>query len=182
MHKESWCPDCLTGKHSFDSAFSCFEYEGAGKELIHKLKYEGRTELSKLLAKLMYYRIRDEGLNVSAVIPVPIHAKKLQKRGFNQALLIAEELSAMLGVPLADCLIRDKDTKEQYGLDRHRRAFNVIDAFSCDLLYNVSNYKVLLLVDDVYTTGSTADECARVLRGQGVQSIHVITAATGSNT
>ncbi|MFZ5353335.1 MAG: ComF family protein [Bacillota bacterium] len=179
---KSYCPDCCHTEHSFDSAFSCFEYDGMGKEIIHRLKYEGKAAVADILAGFMYERLRLEDLEADAIIPVPIHENKLLKRGYNQSLLVAKKLSRYMRLPMLDCIVKSKDTKDQSSLDRNHRIMNVIDAFSFNLLYNISNCKSVLLVDDVYTTGSTVDECSRVLKLQGVQAVYVITAATGYNT
>jgi competence protein ComFC len=181
-YSEINCPDCRTGNFYFDRAYSCFAYSGMGKKLIYKLKYEGKIRLSKAIAILMEERLRDEGLFIDAILPVPIHENKLRARGFNQSYIIARELGERLGKPVLDCLVRTKETKEQYNLDKTQRYLNIVDAFSVKLLYNNDKYKSILVVDDIYTTGSTVNECSKVLKEFGASSIYVITAATGSNT
>lgn len=178
----STCPDCRAGTFYYNRAYSCFEYSGMGKKLIYKLKYEGKTGLAGVIAGLMQERLRNEGLLIDAVVPVPIHRNKLAARGFNQSLIIAGELGGRLGKPVLDCLERTRETKEQYNLDKTQRHLNIVDAFSIKLLYNNDKYKRILLVDDIYTTGSTVNECSKVLKGFGAADIYVITAATGSNT
>ena len=181
-YPKSICPDCRDGIFHYDRAYSCFAYSGMGKELIHKLKYEGKIQLSKVIAGLMEERLRNEVLSIDAIVPVPIHENKLRTRGFNQSLIIARELAGRLRKPVLDCLLRTKETKEQYNLDKAQRYLNIVDAFSVKLLYNNDKNKSILLVDDIYTTGSTVNECSRVLREFGARNIYVITAATGSNT
>lgn len=181
-YHDSTCPDCKAGVFYYDKAYSCFAYSGAGKELVYKLKYEGKTQLSKVIAGLMKERLRNEGLTIDAIVPVPIHENKLKTRGFNQSYLIARELGERLEKPLIDCMTRTKETKEQYNLDRAQRYLNIIDAFSVRLRYNIDKYKSILLLDDIYTTGSTVNECSKVLKKAGAKTIYVVTAATGSNT
>lgn len=181
-YKDNICPDCRNRSFHYSRAFSCFSYSGAGKELIYSLKYKGKAGISEVIAELMADRLKNENLKIDAIVPVPIHANKLRERGFNQSLLIAEALGEILRRPVADCLERVKETKEQYNLDREHRFLNIVDAFSVKLLYNMNKYKNILLVDDIYTTGSTADECSKTLRNAGVKNVYVITAATGSNT
>ncbi|OGO77298.1 MAG: hypothetical protein A2Y23_02685 [Clostridiales bacterium GWB2_37_7] len=176
------CPDCKLGDKHFDMAFSCFRYKAMGKTIIHKLKYESCKEVSHTLARLMHQKLKDENIVVDAVVPVPIHSRKEEARGFNQALLIAEKIAAMSDVPLWDCITRTKETQEQFKLDKIHRILNVHNAFCIKMLYNDEEYNSVLLVDDVYTTGSTVDECSRILKQQGIEKIFVITAATGSNT
>lgn len=181
-YQDNVCPDCKAGDKHFDMAFSCFQYEGMGKTIIHKLKYEGCRDIAYILAKLMRRKLMDEGIRADAVVPVPIHPHKEEARGFNQARLIAEAIAEAEGIPLWDCLTRTKETTEQYKLDKIHRILNVHNAFCLNLLYNNVRYNNVLLIDDVYTTGSTADECSRILKQQGVQKVFVITAGTGSNT
>ncbi|HYE83662.1 MAG TPA: ComF family protein [Clostridia bacterium] len=182
QYMDSTCPDCKAGIFYYDRAYSCFAYSGMGKELIYKLKYEGKLQLAKVIAALMEDRLRTEGLKIDVIVPVPMHKKKLEARGFNQSYLIAGELGERLGKPVIDCLERTKETKEQYNLDRNQRYLNIVNAFSVGLMYNIDKYKSILLVDDIYTTGSTANECSKVLKQSGADTIYVITAATGSNT
>jgi ComF family protein len=182
QYVNSICPDCASGTFYYNRAYSCFEYSGMGKELIYKLKYEGRLRLSGVIAELMQERLRNEGLKIDAVVPVPIHKNKLAERGFNQSLAIAVELGRRLGRPVWDCLIRTRETKEQYNLDKSQRRLNIVGAFSVRLLYNNDKYSSILLVDDIYTTGSTVNECSKILKESGTKDIYVITAATGRNT
>ncbi|HWQ31167.1 MAG TPA: ComF family protein [Negativicutes bacterium] len=178
----STCPDCRNGVFHYERAYSCFDYSGVGKLLVHKLKYEGKVRLAGVIAELMKDRLKNEGLKTDAIVPVPIHENKLLERGYNQSLLIARELGKRTGRPVVDCLVRTRDTKAQYNLDRTQRHMNILDAFSVGLMYNIDKYKSILLVDDVYTTGSTSNECSRVLKQAGAGAVYVITAATGSNT
>lgn len=180
-YEKHLCPDCEGEEKEFEMALSCFQYKDMGKNVIHKLKYEGCSEISGVLSRLMHQKLLDEGIAVDAVVPVPIHPDKEQARGYNQAYLMAEELSAAMELPLWDCLTRTRQTTEQFKLDKHQRILNVRNAFCIKMLYNVRYHRVLL-VDDIYTTGSTANECSRVLKQQGVQKVYVITAATGRNT
>lgn len=179
---DSRCPDCQKDNKHFEMAFSCFRYKDMGKTIIHKLKYEDCRNISYVLARLMQQKLKDEGIRVQAVVPVPIHRKKLETRGFNQSRLIAERIAELTGITLWDCLERTKETTEQFKLDKLHRNLNVLNAFCINMLYNKIKYDDIVLVDDVYTTGSTVDECSRILKQYGVKSIYVITAATGSNT
>lgn len=176
------CPDCKTGAFYYERAYSCFEYCGMGKKLIHKLKYEGQVQLAHVIAGLMVKRIENEGLLIDVLVPVPIHEKKLMARGFNQSYIIARELGERLRKPVIDCLERKSETKEQYNLDRNQRFLNISGAFSVKLSYNNCKYMNILLIDDIYTTGSTVNECSKVLKSAGAEKVYVITAATGTNT
>ncbi|HCJ57115.1 MAG TPA: ComF family protein [Clostridiaceae bacterium] len=180
-YSKNICPDCMERSYSFHSAYSCFYYRGTGRELIHAFKYEGRLDIAKILARYMVDVIYAESLDADMIVPVPIFQAKLHKRGFNQAAVIGEHLSKLLGIPMGDCLIRNRETKEQYGLDKLERRLNVNDAFSLNMLYNVKNMKILL-IDDIYTTGSTVHECSKILLSSGAKQIYVLTAAAGTNT
>lgn len=181
-YPDNTCPDCKGDHKHFELAFSCFSYRDRGKDIIHKLKYEGCRDAAYVLARLMYRKLRDENVSFQAVVPVPIHKSKLETRGFNQAELIAERISQLSGTDFWDCLLRTKETTEQFKLDKIHRMLNVHDAFCKNMMYNGVKYDDIVLVDDVYTTGSTVNECSRILKQHGVQRIYVITAATGSNT
>ncbi|HNR03628.1 MAG TPA: ComF family protein [Bacillota bacterium] len=182
QYDDCTCPDCKTGIFYYERAYSCFEYGGMGKKLIHKLKYEGMVQLANVIAGLMAERLENERLVIDAIVPVPIHKKKLEARGFNQSQIIARELGERLHKPVMGCLERMVETKEQYNLDRNQRFLNIRGAFSVKLSYNIGKYKNILLVDDIYTTGSTVNECSKLLKDAGAAKVYVITAATGSNT
>ncbi len=181
IYNDYTCPDCKVIIHHFHSAYSCFQYEGMGKALIHAFKYKGRTQICELLAGYMCEKMREEKLTGDYLIAVPIHHNKLQKRGFNQSSLIAESLSKKIHIKSIDCLRRDKETEKQHKLNRDERFQNVYNAFSGEVSYNIKN-KSILLIDDIYTTGSTADECSRILKSMGAAKIVVITVASGKNT
>lgn len=175
------CPDCIGNPHYFDAAFTCFEYEGLGRELIHSFKYKGCAGLSHIFAEYMVERISDEGINADYIVPVPIHDNKFKTRGYNQSKLIADALGKLIKIPVIECIIRGRDTERQSSLDRVGRISNVFDAFSPCLSYNIHNNNIIL-IDDIYTTGSTVDECSKVLKAMGAKNIYVLTAAAGKNT
>ena len=179
-YSDSICLQCRGSNFIFNTAYSSFYYTASGKELIHKIKYEGLKPLAKVLAKYMLNIIVEENIEGDVIVPVPIHKDKEEFRGFNQSYLIAEHLSRYISLPMWPALIRSKATKEQYKLDKLERKINVNNAFSPNLLYNVINKRVLL-IDDVFTTGNTVNECSKVLKKSGAVEIYVITAASGIN-
>lgn len=180
-YDENICTDCKESSFTFHSAYSSFYYRGTGKKLIHKLKYEGKKEIAKILADYIFDIVRKENLKADIIVPVPLHKNKLEMRGFNQSYIIGEYLSKYMDSPIQPSLVRKKDTKAQYNFDKLVRKLNVSNAFSMDLLYNVIN-KRILLVDDVFTTGNTVEECSKVLKKSGAADIYVVTAASGINT
>ncbi len=182
------CGDCITRKKHFLSARAFAVYDGAILKLIHAYKYKGRTRLAKPLAMLLYdtFVRHFSNSDIDTALAVPLHSKRLRKRGFNQALLMIRHLQSILqntnrtGEPKitlgTEALVRSKDTLTQTGLERSRRIKNMKNAFAVKSFKQVAG-KNVLLVDDVYTTGSTVEECARVLDNAGASGIYVLTLA-----
>ena len=160
---------CLGGKVGLAGAIG--EYDGALRATIHALKYEGRRSLAWRLSALM----RDRGVGVltgaDAVVPVPLHPSRRRSRGFNQA----HDLARHLGLPVCDVLTRTRATSTQTDLPAEERRRNVRDAFA--LRCRVSLPGIVVLVDDVCTTGATLDACAGVLNDAGVGEVRALTAA-----
>ncbi len=107
--------------------------------------------------------------------PVPIHTRRLRERGFNQAFLLAKELSKLNGVEVNDILIRTRKTKSQTSLGRAERKENIKDAFALKAGADVKG-KAFILIDDVCTTGATLEECARILKENGAREVLALTA------
>ncbi|BCS55147.1 amidophosphoribosyltransferase [Geobacter sp. SVR] len=173
------CSDCLTHAPGFDAARSALLYEGGGRELIHAFKYHYRTHLRRPLALLAVEQLSEfVALQTpDLIVPVPLHVRRLRSRGFNQAVLLAEPLAREWGLPLKRRLMRRvRWTRPQIELDAGERRANVRGAFAVDNPSQVTG-KRILLVDDVFTTGSTVDECARVLKKAGACHVTVITMA-----
>ena len=173
------CGACLKKEKYFTAARALGYYEGSLQEAIHRWKYEGKTHLTSLLGYWML-----EGLDrywgkdrFDLLIPVPLHIQRLRQRGFNQALLLVKELSRRTGVPYAKRILRKKRaTNPQVTLSRREREKEVRGAFVIAEKKKLEG-KAILLVDDVYTTGATANECSRVLRAAGAESVDILTLA-----
>ena len=148
-------------------------YDGALRSVIHSLKYEGRRSLAKPLAALMRERCGSILEGADAVVPVPLHPSRRRQRGFNQAL----DLARGLGLPVRRALTRTRATESQIELPADERHRNVRDAFAPAWRARRVADCVVVLVDDVSTTGATLEACARVLMGVGVQEVRAITAA-----
>jgi ComF family protein len=173
------CGGCSTLPPRFDAARAALAYEGASRDLIHAFKYRNKTHLRRPLALLTiemlsgFMRSRQPDL----IMPVPLHRKKLASRGFNQALLLGEILSQRLEIPLdRHNLRRIRWTEPQVNLAAGDRRANVKGAFAIRDPAPLIGCRVLLL-DDVLTTGSTVDECGRVLKAAGASEVTVITVA-----
>jgi ComF family protein len=142
------------------------------KELIKSFKYHGLTGLSEICGELIHQRIKNIDIpNNTVIVPVPLHQLKYNRRGFNQSELIARYLSKRLQIPGADALSRIKNTTNQVKLQRSARIENMQNVFECHDPDFVAG-KNILLVDDVFTTGATLGECARMLKLAGAKKIY----------
>ena len=173
------CGRCIKTGPRFDAARAVFAYEGAGRDLIHAFKYRSRTHLRRPLGLLILQEL--SGLMPPAshdlIMPVPLHRRKLASRGFNQALLLGEVLARRLAIPLdRHNLRRIRWTEPQVDLSADDRRANVKGAFAVHSPDMIKARRVLL-VDDVFTTGCTAEECARTLKAAGAARVTVVTAA-----
>lgn len=175
------CGLCRRAEPYFRRAVSYGAYEGALRDLIHLFKYERVKPAGKLLGRLLHEAIFKAELPESLlVIPVPLWSGRRQARGFNQAEAIAHALrnlhprnSIQLDTAI---LVRTRETPSQTGLTRHQRRANVRGAFAVVRPERVKD-RSILIVDDVMTTGTTAGECARVLRRAGAKEVFVATVA-----
>ncbi len=153
------------------------DYEDPLKEAIHYMKFHGRRSLARELGHLLSNL---EIPSVEAVIPVPLSKKRLVQRGFNQSYLLASSVSKRLTVPLLDdLLLKTRDTPPQSLLTREERLKNQKGSFKVNSKYKKIPQRVVL-VDDVVTTGATVNECARILKKEGVNQVYVITLARAS--
>jgi ComF family protein len=168
------CPRCRRGNAQVDRARAVGGYDGALRAIVHALKYDGRRSLARPLANLMRGRGADMLAGADWIVPVPLHPSRRRERGFNQA----RDLARHLGVPSCEGLRRHRPTRSQTGLPAAQRHRNVRDAFS--LRSGVSTRltgSIVVLVDDVSTTGATLDACAAVLKAVGVTEVRALTAA-----
>jgi ComF family protein len=179
------CPVCRRIDRPFERAVAYGSYDDGLRELIHLLKYHGvrpaATVLGRMLAEAVTPLIPEFGPDAVLVIPVPLFKGKHRQRGFNQSELIAsaalKSLKADSAFELATgMLIRTRPTDSQIGLTSHQRRENLHGAFAVPHAHEIKA-RDILLVDDVFTTGTTATECARVLRRAGASRVWVATAA-----
>ena len=173
------CPNCRDRHFRFTCAVARYRSRGAVRELIHRFKYNGKVHVQNVLIDWLAETLGDPRLQAppcDRVVPVPLHSTRERERGFNQARLLAEGLAQRSGIPLADCIKRTRYTTTQTIFDREARRENLRGAFQMRQSADVRNLH-LLLIDDVLTTGSTVDECARVLMDAGAASVRVATVA-----
>jgi competence protein ComFC len=175
------CPNCQGDTFHFDCAIAVVRSSGVVREMIHRLKYGKELWLGRILAAWMREGLDDprlHGWTPDALVPVPLHPRRLREREFNQAEILCQELSRTSGIRVISPLARCRYTTTQTQLDRRGRRQNLRDAFIPGKNADVTNMN-LLLVDDVLTTGSTLDACAAVLLEAGARSVRAITAARG---
>lgn len=150
-------------------AWACFYYEDPVKAALHRLKFEDQAWLARPLGGVLARRFAESGLagRYDAVVPVPVSAKTRRERGYNQSTLMARVVARAGGLPLLEgALHKTRETRRQMDLRREERIENVKGAYTVPEAGAVRGQR-LLLVDDVLTTGSTLNECARALRAAG---------------
>ena len=175
------CPACQESRPHFVKAVAYGAYDGELRELIHLLKYEQVEPAAGALGRMLAQTIQKLGPIADSilVVPVPLYGRKRRERGFNQAELIARAAlkdGALRCEMRADVLERTRPTVSQIGLTRPQRVENLRGAFRVPHLNRVVG-RTVLLVDDVLTTGTTASECARILRKAGAEKVLVATVA-----
>lgn len=174
------CKDCNEKSHTFDRAFAAFVYDDTMRRVIYRFKYHGRAEYAGYLGNAMSDILRDRilSLNTDAFIPVPMYKKKEKKRGFNQAELLSREMSRHFNVPTrTDIVLRNKSTKIMRSLGADEREKNLKKAFK--LKEDSVKLKNVVIIDDIYTTGSTADAVAKCLKAGGVERVYVVALSIG---
>lgn len=177
--EEFECGLCRKGGFGFDRARSLGPYDAVLKQLIHHFKYRNRPGAIKEIASLLdkYFSGDEDLYREFLVVSVPLHVRKLRERGFDQSYLIAEEAARRLRIPHRDGLLkRIKETEPQAKKKRGQRRENIRGAFQAGLPGGILG-RDILLVDDVFTTGSTVDEAARVLKRAGARRVFVFTLA-----
>lgn len=179
-----YCPDCCGKETHFQYGRAAFLYDSLMRGSISRFKYHGRQEYAAFYAHAMYRQFSGmiDKAAPDALIPVPIHRKRRRRRGYNQAELVATELSRLCKVPVAsDYLLRTKSTLPQKELSGRERYLNLCQAFSVRTatqeLYKVP--RCVILIDDIYTTGSTIEACAKILSRQGVYKIYFLCISIG---
>jgi ComF family protein len=173
------CGDCIGREPPFSVARAVGRYEATLLEAIHQFKYRGRIALGEILADMMarYRYPAFSPAGFSLVVPVPLHTKRLRQRMFNQSVILARGVAKRHALPLdVTALRRSAFTEPQISLGRDERAANVRGAFTVDAPARIEGKRVVL-IDDVYTTGSTVRECCRVLARAGAAEIAVLTLA-----
>jgi ComF family protein len=175
---EEFCGDCRRIERHFTEGVSVFRYDTCMRTSVLKFKYGGRREYADFYAHSMARFAKNELLRwkPDVIVPIPLYKKKKRRRGFNQAELLAEKISRESGIPFsASILVKSRNTHSQKELDERTRRANLKKAFS--VRKNISGLRILL-VDDVFTTGSTMDAAAMCLRDAGAKEVFFLTLCT----
>lgn len=168
------CPECADRPWFFAEARSFGYYEAGLAELVKGLKFGGERALARELARYLFEAGGGFLARAEALTFVPLTRRKCRQRGFNQAELLARQLGRLTGLPVIPALAKVRETQEQTALGPEERRANVRGAFApC----GEARHEAILLVDDVYTTGATAEECSRALREAGYEEVFVLTVA-----
>lgn len=180
-----YCFDCEKkrkrgDKDTFFQGKSLLLYKGVVKQTMYRFKYSNKREYGTFFAELAMEKWGEWlfRCEIDAIVPVPMFRRKKRMRGYNQAEVFGRELAKYLRVPMdRNVVIRKKDTRPMKELNDIERENNLRNAFQ--IARNIVKYKKILLVDDIYTTGSTADEVSRVLLEAGVEKIYFLSICMG---
>lgn len=178
---DEYCTDCRKRKHLFTQSCGVFAYDDKIKAAMYRFKYSNRREYAKFFGRSIVSRCGHliRRWDPQVIIPVPMYNIKLLKRGYNQAELIADVMGEMLHLPVdTKILIRKKNTRPMKELNDEERSQNLQNAFK--ITTDIVKYNKILLVDDIYTTGSTIDACSRVLLDGGAGEVYAASVCIGN--
>lgn len=177
--RKAYCSRCMAQPGTFTYGRSLYQYESVSGS-IFRLKYQGRKEYADFFGEELYRHFKDDiaKMQADAIIPVPLHKKRLEERGYNQSSLLAKVLSDKTGIPCMEEVVkRVKNTLPQKKLNDIERQNNLKKAFK--LCENDVKLDRMIIVDDIYTTGSTVNALSKVLFEGGAKEVFVITLAAG---
>lgn len=175
------CADCTARRHNFDRGVAAFAYSDAMKKSMYAFKYNNRREYASFYAEALLERYKEiiGGWRAQALIPVPLHPSRYRARGYNQAEVLAREIGRRTGLSVdTDTLVRTKKTTPQKELNDRERNINIENAFQ--IAKNDVKYKSVIVVDDIYTTGATIDECALTLKAGGADAVYFVSVCIGN--
>ena len=184
-----YCSECASGSHSYVFGIAVFEYDGRMKRSMSDFKFNGWKENAGYYVHetLKLHSGDITGFCPDIIVPVPIHRSKRAYRGYNQAQILAEGIGEGLGIKVvSDLLLRRKKTRAQKQLGAESRGVNLENAFVCDTDrysrdFISGSFRRVMLVDDIYTTGSTMEGCTRALMDAGVREVGILSIAAGGN-
>ena len=172
-----FCDTCKSVEYNFDKSRSFAKYEEVASKIVKRFKYNGKLYYGEYIAQLM--STKDECFeNIDMIVFVPIGDKRKRERGFNQAEVIAENLSKIKNLPFCDCLEKVGNEKHQAGLSKNERQKNLSGTIKLkDEAKKEIKGKNVLIIDDVFTTGATLSECAKILKTAKPKSVFCYTFA-----
>lgn len=178
--EQEYCLDCCKKVHFYEQGLSLWVYDACTRAMIFRFKYQNHRAYTAFFARELirahYRQIR--AWNADMLVPVPLHKRRYRQRGFNQATLLAEEISTYIQVPVREgIVVRIRNTTPQKKLNDKGRQKNLKNAFK--IAENSVKLKKIILVDDIYTTGSTVDAIARLLKQAGAEKIFILTLCIG---
>ncbi len=180
--EQEYCFDCNKVQYHFESGYPLWSYDDIMKKSIADFKYGGRREYGKFYGTVLAERYGPKflALQVDVIVPVPIHDTKRRERGYNQTEIIADTLGRELGIPVwKDWLVRVRKTMPQKELNQQERLKNLEGAFAIKKRHDLQGNTKVLLLDDIYTSGSTVEACTKVLLKAGADKVYVSTLCIG---
>ncbi len=182
-YRHELCYDCREYDRSFDKGFTCLQYGLLERGVLMDYKYKGKSYIGQKLGDILYDRMGAEDIEYDLIVPVPMHLKSQNTRGYNQAQIMAARLAERKNMLCAsELLVRTRKTAPMKGLGAIERYENLKNVFAVSPKnhYTIAGRRILL-VDDIFTTGSTLDACSRVLKDAGADRVYVLTVACGDN-
>ncbi len=178
--REEYCYDCSRNKRAFAQGRALWVYRGVVRDSLYRFKYQNRREYAEYysaeLVRVYGGWIKERG--IQAVVPIPLSGKRRRQRGFNQAELVARKVAKRMNLPVyGRLLIRTRDTKAQKELNDQERKNNLKRAFKTRK--NKVQLNHILLIDDIYTTGSTMNEAAKELKRAGAEQVYCLSISIG---
>lgn len=182
--EQEYCYDCMEHPFQYRRGISLWVYNKTMKRSIADFKYHGRKEYADFYVSELVSHHSDWIMKIrpDVLVPVPIHPSRLKVRGFNQADLLAQKLGKALSIPVSsDLLVRTRKTLPQKGLNEKERRKNLAEAFGVNdgALHTLGHIRRVILIDDIYTTGSTIDACAKVLIHKGNMDVYFLSLCIG---
>lgn len=178
--EQEYCHDCSVKHFSYEQGRSLWLHKGLVKHSIYQFKYHNRRVYADVYARELVHRYESviAKWNPDVIIPVPLHKKRRRQRGYNQAEVLAKKLGVSLAIPVrTDLIKRQRYTDPQKKLDKGQRRTNLKDAFA--VTGSLENIWSVIIVDDIYTTGSTINAIAEKLKEKGVQKVWFLTISIG---
>ena len=177
--EKEFCYDCVQNNYYFEEGRNLWIHKPPVSDAIYEFKYQNRKYYGYIFGKEMGMRYLDyvERRKIDLIVPVPLHKRRKRSRGYNQAEILGRKISEITGIPMVvDSLIRLKKTNPQKILGHRDRRANIKGAFVTRKSFQGKN---ILLIDDIYTTGNTLSEAARVLKAAGASKVYFLTISIG---